>query len=309
MTILKNFSLATLALATCAYATLAQSRRVVCPAHLSSTGTGTIYDASRAASLVPQAAAASVGLDSGDQRFGYGVDDPIDQEPLVYLSGSGSRSPSRILGRRARTNSLDAVNAVDSLFKLRPNLQNLQQRASRTTPADLRPTPEPTGPSSQSTTVHITDEHDFALILPNRAGELISDAESDGVAFCTPGSTDAACSQRVQEGFIRAAKVETSEDGGYIQVTGCLDTSKSTLDPTDEGGQFDVRYPDGAQCSFGGYGASFIQLVEPALNRFCLRCCSAHDDQVNCNSHQDRAGCETAIPGTYSFPELGVSCE
>ena len=49
--------------------------------------------------------------------------------------------------------------------------------------------------------------------------------------------------------------------------------------------------------------------VEPAANRFCLRCCSSADDQVNCNSHQDRTGCPNAIPGTYSFPDLGVSCD
>lgn len=44
------------------------------------------------------------------------------------------------------------------------------------------------------------------------------------------------------------------------QVTGCLDASKSSLDPSDTGGQFDVRFPNGAQCAYGGYGASFIQL-------------------------------------------------
>lgn len=89
-----------------------------------------------------------------------------------------------------------------------------------------------------------------------------------------------------------------------------------------------MRYPNGAQCTFGGWGASFIELcvssvpfrskiwityrwgsrVEPALNRFCIRCCSTPNDQVNCNSHRDRAGCENAIPGTYDFPERGISC-
>ncbi|KAI0667214.1 hypothetical protein C8Q78DRAFT_1054612 [Trametes maxima] len=182
------------------------------------------------------------------------------------------------------------------------------KRQTQTTPADVRPTPEPTGASSASTTVHIIDEHDFALLMPDRAGELISDAESDGVAYCMPDSTDPACSRRVAEGFITGSAVTTANDGSYIQVTGCLDVSKSSLDPSDTGGQFDVRFPNGAQCSFGGYGASFIQLVEPAANRFCLRCCSSRDDQVNCNSHQDRAGCQTAIPGTYDFPSLGVTC-
>ena len=48
--------------------------------------------------------------------------------------------------------------------------------------------------------------------------------------------------------------------------------------------------------------------VEPSANRFCLRCCSTANDQINCNSHQDRAGCPTAIPGVYDFPDIGVSC-
>ena len=123
-------------------------------------------------------------------------------------------------------------------------------------------------------------------------------------------------------------------------MTGCIDPSKSTLDPADAGGQLDVRFPNGAQCTFGGYGASFIELcvsavtsialpapyvlsnprsvrspfvsasarVEPGRNRFCLRCCASPDDQVNCNSHRDRLGCEVAVPGQYDFPAVGVSC-
>ena len=32
------------------------------------------------------------------------------------------------------------------------------------------------------------------------------------------------------------------------------------------------------------------------------------NDQVHCNSHQDRSGCVVAVPGTYDFPEHGISC-
>ena len=39
-----------------------------------------------------------------------------------------------------------------------------------------------------------------------------------------------------------------------------MDPSKfDKVDPSDEGGQFDIRFPNGAQCDFGGYGASFIE--------------------------------------------------
>ncbi|KAF5378881.1 hypothetical protein D9615_006852 [Tricholomella constricta] len=125
---------------------------------------------------------------------------------------------------------------------------------------NARPTPEPTGDPSPSTTVHITDIADFSLILPNTPGELISDAEADGVSFCSPNSASPDCVNNFPEGFITAAAFEASDDGAYIQITGCIDPAKFHLDPSDAGGQFDVRYPNGAQCTFGGYGASFIEL-------------------------------------------------
>ncbi|OBZ65617.1 hypothetical protein A0H81_14428 [Grifola frondosa] len=137
-----------------------------------------------------------------------------------------------------------------------------RQAPSETTPDNLSPTPAPTGDSSPSTTVHITDEHDFTLLLPNRPGgrwhskslrrvltrltraELISDAENDGVAFCTPASSS--CPQRMQDGFIRAAAVAHADDGSWVQVrllhwlggslrfrlqvpTGCLQRFKKVL--------------------------------------------------------------------------------
>ncbi|KAI0090095.1 hypothetical protein BDY19DRAFT_887676, partial [Irpex rosettiformis] len=175
---------------------------------------------------------------------------------------------------------------------------------------DTRPTPQPTGTPSHATTVHITSTADFALLLPSTNRELISDAESDGVSYCSHASTGDSCADRpkLPVGFITAAALNKSDDGSWIQVTGCLDNSKFHLDPSDAGGQFDVRFPNGAQCAFGGYGASFIELVEPALSRFCLRCCSSPNDQTHCNSHQDRLGCTTAVPGQYDFPDMGVSC-
>ncbi|TFY65825.1 hypothetical protein EVG20_g5267 [Dentipellis fragilis] len=204
----------------------------------------------------------------------------------------------------------------------------LDERQDSTAPQDTRPTPAPTGDPSPSTTVHIENENDFALIMPGNPGgkhgaahtslatpeadtcfpELVSDAEADGISFCTPGTADSGCTNRLPDGFITAATVAKADDGAWIQVTGCLDTSKFHLDPSDTGGQFDVRYPQGAQCTFGGYGASFIELVEPAKNRFCIRCCASENDQENCNSHRDRQGCENAVPGTYDFPDKGVSC-
>ncbi|KLO14720.1 hypothetical protein SCHPADRAFT_825911 [Schizopora paradoxa] len=171
----------------------------------------------------------------------------------------------------------------------------------------MAPTPAPTGSNSSLTTIHITDENDFALLLPTRPGELISDAESDAQAYCST-TTGPVCSNIMSAGFIKAAAISKSPNNDWIQVTGCIDPSKMSLSPDDEGGQLDVRFPNGAQCMYGGYGASFIEQVEPATGRFCLRCCASENDQTNCNSHQDRGGCLVAIPGKYDFPESGVSC-
>ncbi|KAL5478530.1 hypothetical protein ACEPAI_2714 [Sanghuangporus weigelae] len=184
-------------------------------------------------------------------------------------------------------------------------IKSTNPKAVRRSPMNIAPTPAPTVDGSSDTTVYINDEGDFALLLPNISEELISDAESDGVSFCMSGG----CTRAMPDGFITAAAVERAPDGvSWIQVTGCIDPSKSTLSTSDDGGQFDVRFPNGAQCTFGGYGASFIEQVEPSANRFCLRCCANENDQTNCNSHQDRAGCPIAIPGTYDFPDKGVYC-
>ncbi|TFK70758.1 hypothetical protein BDN72DRAFT_766053 [Pluteus cervinus] len=168
-------------------------------------------------------------------------------------------------------------------------------------PPDTRPTPAPTGDPSSDTTVHINDETDFSLILPRTSGVLISDSENDGIAFGDSSNPFA-------QDFILAAAIQKADDDSWLQVTGCIDPSKAGLSSQDSGGQYDVRFPNGAQCTFGGYGASFIQQVEPEANRFCLRCCHSENDQINCNSHQDRAGCLVAVPGQYAFPDKNVDC-
>jgi hypothetical protein len=44
-----------------------------------------------------------------------------------------------------------------------------------------------------------------------------------------------------------------------------MDPSKFHFAQDDDGGQFDVRFPNGAQCTFGGYAASFIEQYAFAL--------------------------------------------
>ncbi|KAF8577360.1 hypothetical protein K439DRAFT_1418292 [Ramaria rubella] len=192
-------------------------------------------------------------------------------------------------------------------FPSKTRTQHTKRTPSHVVDEAGAPTPQPTGTASSSTTVHINSAGDFALLLPRHPGESISGAEGDAVSFCYGSSV---CQDVMPNGFITGANVTggTSGSAHWIQVTGCIDPSKSNLSADDGGGQYDVRFPQGAQCSFGGYGASFIEQVEPSASRFCLRCCSDHNDQTNCNSHHDRDGCLLAVPGQYSF-QNGVSCE
>ena len=103
---------------------------------------------------------------------------------------------------------------------------------------DTRPTPEPTGESSDETTVFITGENDFALLLPAMSGgmfesvlltswatiepfiitELVSDAETDAKSFCTPDGSSYLCKNRMPGGFITAAALAKASDDSWIQV-------------------------------------------------------------------------------------------
>lgn len=72
-------------------------------------------------------------------------------------------------------------------------------------------------------------------------------------------------------GFITVAHY--SKTDSYTQVTGYIDASKYSLAPTDGGGQYDTHgsgKPIGASCKGYPY---FVSLIEPDVNRFCIRCC------------------------------------
>lgn len=107
-------------------------------------------------------------------------------------------------------------------------------------PRNDSPTPAPTGDPSPDTTVHISDEKNFALVAPKNPQrvsctssipnytlinfiERVSDAEADGVSFCTPGTTSSDnCGRTLPDGFITAAVVERSDDGAWIQVSASI---------------------------------------------------------------------------------------
>lgn len=70
----------------------------------------------------------------------------------------------------------------------------------------------------------------------------------------------------------------------YVQITGFFDRTKYDLQETDGGGQYDNHAkgkPVGAQCKGYNY---FVNMIEPDLQRFCIRCCQ---DKVRVN-HKNR---------------------
>lgn len=155
------------------FANLANSRhvRVACSADRPTTTDASVPLTSEAASPLE------------NDIYHYSGVGGFDQEALIFAPGSSSSSDSdsglgsdsgwtsRVLGRHAQRDT-DLINIVERVLGPdRPKLPT-GKRASRTrrAPANTRPTPEPTGPSSRSTTVHVRDERDFALLLPDRAG-------------------------------------------------------------------------------------------------------------------------------------------
>lgn len=147
-------------------------------------------------------------------------------------------------------------------------------------------------------TVWVTSVADHCLILP-RHKMSVGDSESPGNmrSFCTkPYSSKQG--QLASDFWTKAHFKKTDK---YVQITGCINPKvQSTLLSNDEGGQYDSNggeggrgNPAGSVCL--GY-SSYVELVEPAGNRACIRCCY---DPSDCDVSQDEAGCETVIPGKY----------
>ncbi len=149
MTITTTTSLAAFCVLLFSLAGLGEARRVGCNSYSDSGSSLSTADASTGSALSGNEA--SISADYADSRW-------LQQDALQW--------PSRISAR------LSAGNVHAQLGTTTRDSNSLGKRASKTYPRDLdmRPTPEPTGASSTTTTVHITDEHDFALLLPNQPG-------------------------------------------------------------------------------------------------------------------------------------------
>ncbi|KAI8583560.1 hypothetical protein K450DRAFT_221725 [Umbelopsis ramanniana AG] len=145
----------------------------------------------------------------------------------------------------------------------------------------------------------IVDSSNFCIFLPpvGSADVNIADTETYATVRCVGDAPKATGAGTLPSGFILSAHyVSTS---AYVQITGQIDPSKAGLNVTDDGGQYDVKAPDGSSCAGWQY---YVNLIEPSGNDYCIRCCN---DTVNCNRGISQAGCARVVPGDYSGP--GVS--
>ncbi|GAA5815994.1 hypothetical protein MFLAVUS_009513 [Mucor flavus] len=140
----------------------------------------------------------------------------------------------------------------------------------------------------------VNSQQDFCLFLPPQPGLVVAVTENDGIPFCTKKDAVPKASEFPQ-GFITTAHYLKAND--YVQVTGFFDRTKYSLGANDGGGQYDNHAkgkPVHAQCKDYKY---FVSLVEPDIERFCIRCCN---DKTDCNTGRSGYGCLRVVPGDYT---------
>jgi hypothetical protein len=153
-------------------------------------------------------------------------------------------------------------------------------------------------------TVALNSKSSFCLLLPPSAGnkannggkqdvEAISDSEDYAVSFCTVADVNAPQARSMPAGFITAANYQYNTTAGFIQVTGSINPAAYGLSTSDEGGQYDNHgngKPAHSACAGFPY---YVQLVEPNINGFCIRCCTNYQD---CNASRSAYGCHRVVP-------------
>ncbi|PKK35767.1 hypothetical protein RhiirC2_627971, partial [Rhizophagus irregularis] len=124
----------------------------------------------------------------------------------------------------------------------------------------------------------------FCSFLPKTPGKEIGDSEDNAIPFCTQANpTNAPEAKKFPTGFIKSTHF--TKGTGFVQITGTIDRTKYKLKKSDGGGQYNTKAPSDAVCK--GF-KNFVNLVEPDINRFCIRCCT---DTKKCNTGKSTEGC------------------
>ncbi|KAF9351125.1 hypothetical protein BGX26_010795 [Mortierella sp. AD094] len=131
---------------------------------------------------------------------------------------------------------------------------------------------------------------------PDPAKETVAEAEYHAVSYCTSPNVKGAVGAKVfPDNFIVSAHYKKDESSQWVQTTGLLNPTVYGMSMSDDGGQYDVKAPVGASCA--GYN-SFVNLIEPSSNRYCIRCCMNRED---CNVGISETGCHRIVPGDYGL--------
>ncbi|KAG0322767.1 hypothetical protein BGZ99_003155 [Dissophora globulifera] len=134
----------------------------------------------------------------------------------------------------------------------------------------------------------------YCIFLPPKKGGNIADNEDKAVAFCNKAISTAPKAGILPTGFIKSIHFVHDTTKNYVQITGKIDRSKYSLSASDGGGQYDMKAPVGSHCA--GY-TSFVQLIEPDEQIYCLRCCK---NKADCPTNKSTKGCKAVLGGSYS---------
>ncbi|KAI9613789.1 hypothetical protein H4Q26_009636 [Puccinia striiformis f. sp. tritici PST-130] len=132
----------------------------------------------------------------------------------------------------------------------------------------------------------------------------IGDSERPGgeAVWCQDSNSKTSPSAGVFNGkFWTDVEISTPKDG-VIQMTGCINVNTcDRLNPNDAGGQYDSNGgADGRGNPANSYCANYhtyVQLIEPAGNRACIRCCQ---NAADCNLSNDERAVLLSSQGTTS---------
>lgn len=154
--------------------------------------------------------------------------------------------------------------------------------------------------------VYVTDANTFCMIMPRTAHTNIGDSEHPGgmQTYCSPAGKYASQQGQLPANFWRNVAFTSGKGkngGRYAQLTGCIrPETLDRLNTNDSGGQYDSSggvggqgNPQGSKCL--GYN-HYVELVEPAGPRACIKCC---DDPADCPTNKDTQGCPSVISGNY----------
>ncbi|TFK27847.1 hypothetical protein FA15DRAFT_666082, partial [Coprinopsis marcescibilis] len=155
-------------------------------------------------------------------------------------------------------------------------------------------------------TVYVTDAQTFCMIMPRDPHTNIGDSEHPGgmKTYCSPNGKYDPSQGTLAPNFWSNVEFKTgfsSRGARYAQLTGCIrPETLDRLNVNDGGGQYDSSggaggqgNPAGSVCL--GYN-HYVELVEPADRRACIKCCDNYDD---CPLDRDTSGCPSVISGNY----------